>query len=159
MKNYRTYIGIDVAKLTLDYCIVKEDPQLEQGQILNTQKSVDKFLKTLKKTGCQMNETLFVFENTGIYSSLLALVLSENSLDYAQVPALEIKRSLGITRGKSDKVDAKEIAHYAKRNTDKIALSTLPELSLQQLKIVFAEREKTVAAIKTFERTKENEMS
>lgn len=49
MKNYRTYIGIDVAKLTLDYCIVKEDPQLEQGQILNTQKSVDKFLKTLKK--------------------------------------------------------------------------------------------------------------
>ncbi|MBL0073819.1 MAG: hypothetical protein IPP34_19250 [Bacteroidetes bacterium] len=70
----------------------------------------------------------------------------------------EIKRSLGITRGKSDKVDAKEIAHYAKRNTDKIALSTLPELSLQQLKIVFAEREKTVAAIKTFERTKENEM-
>jgi transposase len=105
-----------------------------------------------------MNETLFVFENTGIYSSLLALVLSENSLDYAQVPALEIKRSLGITRGKSDKVDAKEIAHYAKRNTDKIALSILPEISLQQLKIVFAEREKTVAAIKTFERTKENEM-
>ena len=105
-----------------------------------------------------MNETLFVFENTGIYSSLLALVLSENKLDYAQVPALEIKRSLGITRGKSDKVDAKEIAHYAKRNTDKIALSILPEISLQQLKIVFAEREKTVAAIKTFERTKENEM-
>ena len=158
MKNYRTYIGIDVAKLTLDYCIVKEDPQLEQGQILNTQKSVDKFLKTLKKTGCEMNEILFVFENTGIYSSLLALVLSENKLDYAQVPALEIKRSLGITRGKSDKVDAKEIAHYAKRNTDKIALSILPEISLQQLKIVFAEREKTVAAIKTFERTKENEM-
>lgn len=105
-----------------------------------------------------MNEILFVFENTGIYSSLLALVLSENKLDYAQVPALEIKRSLGITRGKSDKVDAKEIAHYAKRNTEKIALSILPEISLQQLKIVFAEREKTVAAIKTFERTKENEM-
>lgn len=158
MKNYRTYIGIDVAKLTLDYCLLSQDSHLEQGHILNTQKSVDKFLKTLKKAGCQMNETLFVFENTGIYSSLLALVLSENKLDYAQVPALEIKRSLGITRGKSDKVDAKEIAQYAKRNTDKITLSILPELSLQQLKIVFAEREKTVAAIKTFERTKENEM-
>lgn len=26
-----------------------------------------------------MNETLFVFENTGIYSSLLALVLSETN--------------------------------------------------------------------------------
>lgn len=158
MKNYRTHLGIDVAKLTLDFCLITEDQQPEQGQILNTLKSINTFLKTLKKSGCQMDDTLFVFENTGIYSSLLALVLSENELDYAQVPALEIKRSLGITRGKSDKVDAKEIAHYAKRNTDKITLSVLPELSLQQLKLVFSEREKTVAAIKTFERTKENEM-
>ena len=158
MKNYRTYIGIDVAKLTLDFCLLTEDQQPEQDQILNTLKSIDTFLKKLNKSGSQMNNTLFVFENTGIYSSLLALVLSENSLDYAQVPALEIKRSLGITRGKSDKVDAKEIAHYAKRNADKITLSVLPELSLQQLKLVFSEREKTVAAIKIFERTKENEM-
>ena len=158
MKNYRTHIGIDVAKLTLDFCLLTEDQQPEQDQILNTQKSIDNFLKKSNKSGYQMDNTLFVFENTGIYSSLLALVLSENNLDYAQVPALEIKRSLGITRGKSDKVDAKEIAHYAKRNADKIKLSVLPELSLQQLKLVFSEREKTVAAIKIFERTKENEM-
>ena len=158
MKNYTTYLGIDVAKLTLDYCLVTEDGQLERDQILNTQKSINTFLKNLKKAGHNLNEILFVFENTGIYSSLISLVLSENELDYAQVPALEIKRSLGITRGKSDKVDAKEIAYYAKRNTDKISLSVLPELNLQQLKIVFSEREKTIAAIKVFERTLENEM-
>ena len=158
MKNYTTYLGIDVAKLTLDFCLVTEDGQLERGQILNTQKSINVFLKNLRKAGHDMQEILFVFENTGIYSSLLSLVLSENELDYAQVPALEIKRSLGITRGKSDKVDAKEIAYYAKRNTDKITLSVLPELNIQQLKIVFAEREKTIAAIKVFERTMENEM-
>ena len=121
-------------------------------------KNIHIWLKNLKKAGQNLDKTLFVFENTGVYSSLLSMVLSENELDYAQVPALEIKRSLGITRGKSDKVDAKEIAHYAKRNTDKIALSTLPELNLQQLKLIFSEREKTIAAIKTFERTLENEM-
>ena len=158
MKNYRTYLGIDVGKLTLDYCVVTEDQQLERGQVLNTQRSLNLFLKNLKKSGHDLKAMLFVFENTGIYSSLLSLVLNENELDYAQVPALEIKRSLGITRGKSDKVDAKEIAYYAKRNTDKISLSVLPELNLQQLKIVFAEREKTIAAIKVFERTMENEM-
>ena len=158
MKNYTTYLGIDVAKLTLDFCLVTEDGQLERGQILNTQKSINVFLKNLRKGGHDLKEMLFIFENTGIYSSLLSLVLSENELDYAQVPALEIKRSLGITRGKSDKVDAKEIAYYAKRNTDKITLSALPELNIQQLKIVFAEREKTIAAIKVFERTTENEM-
>ena len=158
MKNYTTYLGIHVAKLTLDFCLVTEDGQLERGQILNTQKSINVFLKNLRKGGHDLKETLFIFENTGVYSSLLSLVLSENELDYAQVPALEIKRSLGITRGKSDKVDAKEIAYYAKRNTDKITLSVLPELNIQQLKIVFAEREKTIAAIKVFERTMENEM-
>ena len=158
MKNYRTHVGIDVSKLTLDYCLLQEDQKLVQGQILNTQKSVKTFLKALEKEGFHLEEALFVFENTGIYSSILSLVLSESVLDYAQVPALEIKRSLGITRGKSDKVDAKEIAQYAKRNTDKITLSTLPELSLQQLKMVFSEREKTIAAIKVFERTMENEM-
>lgn len=158
MKNYRTYVGIDVAKLTLDYCLVTEDQQPEREQILNTQKSINSFLRNLKKSGHDLTKILFVFENTGIYSSLLSLVLSENELDYAQVPALEIKRSLGITRGKSDKVDAKEIAYYAKRNTDKITLSVLPELNLQQLKIIFSEREKTIASIKVFERTMENEM-
>ena len=158
MKNYRTHVGIDVSKLTLDYCLLQEDQKLVRGQILNTQKSVKIFLKALEKEGFHLEEALFVFENTGIYSSILSLVLSESVLDYAQVPALEIKRSLGITRGKSDKVDAKEIAQYAKRNTDKITLSTLPELSLQQLKMVFSEREKTIAAIKVFERTMENEM-
>ena len=158
MKNYRTHVGIDVAKLTLDYCLLQEDQKPVRGQILNTQKSIKTFLKGLEKEGFHLEEALFVFENTGIYSSLLSLVLNESELDYAQVPALEIKRSLGITRGKSDKVDAKEIAQYAKRNTDKITLSTLPELSLQQLKMVFSEREKTIAAIKVFERTMENEM-
>ena len=158
MKNYRTHAGIDVAKLTLDYCLLQEDQKPVRGQILNTQKSIKTFLKALEKEGFHLEEALFVFENTGIYSSLLSLVLNESELDYAQVPALEIKRSLGITRGKSDKVDAKEIAQYAKRNTDKIMLSTLPELSLQQLKMVFSEREKTIAAIKVFERTMENEM-
>ena len=158
MKNYRTHVGIDVSKLTLDYCLLQEDQKLVRGQILNTQKSVKTFLKALEKEGFHLEEALFVFENTGIYSSILSLVLSESVLDYAQVPALEIKHSLGITRGKSDKVDAKEIAQYAKRNADKITLSTMPELSLQQLKMVFSEREKTIAAIKVFERTMENEM-
>lgn len=67
MKNYRTHIGFDVAKLTLDFCLITEDHQPERGQILNTQKSVNTFLKTLKKSGCQMEDILFVFENTGIY--------------------------------------------------------------------------------------------
>ena len=31
MKNYTTYLGIDVAKLTLDFCLVTEDQHQERG--------------------------------------------------------------------------------------------------------------------------------
>ena len=104
MKNYRTYLGIDVGKLTLDYCVVTEDQQLEIGQVLNTQRSLNLFLKNLKNSGHDLKEMLFVFENTGIYSSLLYLVLNENELVYGQIHALEIKRSLWITRAKCGKI-------------------------------------------------------
>lgn len=107
MKNYTTYLGIDVSKLTLDYCLLHNEENPLQGQILNTQKSLQTFLKTLEKDGFQLTEVLFVFENTGIYSSLVSMVLNENELNYAQVTALEIKRSSVITRGKSEKVDVK----------------------------------------------------
>ena len=43
MKNYATHVGIDVAKLTLDYCLLQEDQKPVQGQILNTQKSLKSF--------------------------------------------------------------------------------------------------------------------
>ncbi|REC59018.1 IS110 family transposase, partial [Chryseobacterium pennae] len=56
----------------------------------------------------------YCFENTGNYGLLLASLLEERQLLYYQVPALEIKLSQGIQRGKNDKVDAWRIARYAK---------------------------------------------
>jgi transposase len=60
-----------------------------------------------------MKKTLFCFENTGIYSLPLAYYLSENNLNYWKVPVIEIKRSKGISRGKSDKTDSKNCLSQA----------------------------------------------
>jgi len=46
------------------------------------QRFISSFLKNLKKAGHNLDEIPFVFENTGIYSSLISSVLSENELDY-----------------------------------------------------------------------------
>lgn len=72
------------------------------------------------------------------------------------VPAIEIKRSKGISRGKNDKADAKDIALYSLRNIDKLNLSSVPEKEIQQIKLLFSEREKLVKAILLFESSKEN---
>jgi len=52
-------------------------------------------------------------EHTGVYALPLCSTLSDKKLLCTLVPALEIQRSCGIQRGKSDKSDARLIAQYA----------------------------------------------
>ena len=153
-KIYKNYLGIDVSKKTLDYCLLNEEgAKLTQGKIQNEQGSIRKFINELKEA----EETLIIFENTGIYSSLLSFVLSESGLNYSEVPSLEIKRSQGITRGKTDQLDSFQIASYGVRNWDKIQLSTYPAECYQKLQLLFTEREKLISCIKTMSRTGECE--
>lgn len=158
MKNYKYYIGIDVSKLTLDFYISDFSAQFTaNGRVSNDTRGMKELFKELKKCKISNEECLFCFENTGVYSMKLCLVLSESKMDFAQCSALEIKQSKGICRGKSDKADAKDIALYALRNIDKIKLSDVPETDILSLKLLYAEREKTVDAIKDFGSTAENE--
>ena len=53
------------------------------------------------------------------------------------VPANEIKRSIGLVRGKNDKIDARRIAQYCKRFHDKLKPSKLPDQYLLELKQLF----------------------
>jgi transposase len=84
----------------------------------------------------------------------LSSCLSENNLDYWVVPAIEIKRSKGISRGKNDKSDVKDIALYSIRNIDKLKLLTLLEKVIQQLKLLNTEGEKVMKSYKLFEAIK-----
>lgn len=158
MKNYLFHVGIDISKSKLDVVILeKEMPNVSNHFIVeNNVKGVKEILKNLIKQKIDLSKVLFCCENTGVYTFPLSSYLSENKLDYWVVPAIEIKRSKGISRGKNDKADAKDIALYSIRNIDKLKLSTLPETAIQQLKLLFAEREKVMKAFKLFEATKEN---
>lgn len=140
--KFTEIIGIDVSKDTLDVCL----------HSLNTFDMVDNTVKGFrsmitwvkKQTTCPVDEVLFCFEHTGIYSSMLVKYLSEKQLNFAMVPGLEIKRSLGIQRGKNDKVDAEKIALYAYHRRDEIEIYQTPEKSLSKLKELLSLREKLV---------------
>ena len=111
----------------------------------------------MEKLGYNLTQTLICFENTGVYSIKLGEVLSELNAYYSEVSALEINKSKGITRGKDDKTDAKMIALYALRNIDKIVLSKVTDEAIQELKLLFAEREKIQKSITSLKMTQENE--
>lgn len=155
-KSYSVFIGLDVSKDKLDYCITtKEDTQHQFGMIANTAKAITGFLKSASRKYSK-SELLFCLENTGVYSMPLCYWLQANGLDYWVVSALQIRRSKGITRGKTDKADARDIALYALSHLHQLTLSKLPENDFVELRLLLAEREKVVKAISLFQTTSEN---
>jgi transposase len=135
-------VGIDVSKLTLDVVIHKSR---EYHQFENSNRGFAKLSKwALKQSNVNRENLLYVFEHTGLYSYQLAQYLSEKSFHFVIVPGLEIKRSLGISRGKEDKVDATKIARYAYRLRDEIELTVLPSEELRRLKNLLSLRDRMV---------------
>src|SRR5439155_13718214 len=65
--------------------------------------------------------------------------------------------SKGITRGKTDKADARDIAAYALSHVQELKLSELPQDDFIELRLLLAEREKVVKAINLFSATAENQ--
>ena len=157
-KNYCTFVGIDVSKEKLDYCIISNSniskPQF--GIITNNSKGINKFIAGIKNKHSANEQVLFCLENTGVYSMPVSYWLQFNGIDYWVVSPLEIKRSKGLVRGKSDKADAKDIANYALTHLNKIKLTKIPEDDIVELRLLMAEREKLVRAIAIFKSTNEN---
>ena len=137
-KRYKTHIGIDVSKDTIDVYVYNKQ---EHKRFNNQVKQFTTFLQWVSKiSGTEKGERLIVFEDTGTYAEELSEFLYQAGEYFAVVPALEIKRSLGIQRGKSDKKDSKLIAEYAYRFEDKIKLTKLPKETLRQLKKLRSQR-------------------
>jgi transposase len=158
MKKFTCYIGIDVSKLKLDVAVLYECDSTTKTDYYVIDNNGKSIAQLAKKVLCDYppEQILFCFEDTGIYSLPLAYYLSDNGLSYWQVPAIEIKRSKGISRGKSDKTDSKGIAFYAYSHMHKFRLSSLSPKSIQKLRLLFSEREKILKGLSSFERTSEN---
>lgn len=157
MKNYCFHIGIDVSKLKLDVNLLNIQTLVSEHFVLkNDVKSIKLFIKTLTKRKIDICDVLFCCENTGIYTNHLITISADLNLDLWVVPAIEIKRSKGISRGKNDKTDAKDISYYSLRNIDKLSLFTLAELDILKLKMLYTEREKALKSLLIMQTSKEN---
>lgn len=157
MKSYKLIIGIDVSKLKLDVWLLIDPKGSQQHHFIvtNNEKGIKEIIKRIKHQKIKLDDCLICFENTGVYSMPLSYYLSKAGVDHWVVAALEIKRSKGITRGKNDKNDSKEIAFYAYTHIHKLQLNQIPEKEITQLKILFTEREKLVKTIRIMDSTKE----
>lgn len=131
--EFKTFVGIDVSKNTLDVSIHGHQ---ETKVFANSKKGFKEMINWVKKQKEEpADPLLFCFEHTGLYSVALSVYLSDCGLSFAQVPALEIKRSMGVTRGKSDQIDAQRIARYVYLHRETIQLSVIPSPALRKLQV------------------------
>lgn len=129
--TFSFFVGIDVSKLTLDVFIHEKQAH---RKFKNDRNGFEMLMSWVEKhTGRARESVLFCFEHTGLYSLPLAMFLEENSRTFSMISALEIKRSLGITRGKNDYVDSKRIADYSNRFQDRILPTKLPAKDITRL--------------------------
>jgi len=133
-------IGIDVSKLLIDACIHTKQIVF---QFENSNEGFKKMMQWISSnTPFLSQEMMFVFENTGMYSHQLSLFLTKEKQSFFVASGLEIKRSIGIARGKDDQIDAKRIALYGYRLKEELNPSKLPENRILRLKSLLSLRTK-----------------
>ncbi|NYJ28075.1 IS110 family transposase [Allomuricauda sp. ARW1Y1] len=141
--KFKDAIGIDVSKNTIDVFI--HGPKLTQ-QFENDLKGFKKMYKwaTSHYSGDDFDHVIFCFEYTGIYSTPLSIFLDDLKQAFILVAPLQIKKSMGMVRGKNDKVDAYRIAEYAYLRRDLIKPTKIPSKNIMKLQKLISLREKLV---------------
>ncbi len=140
--KFKEALGIDVSKKKID--VVLHCTRVYK-QFSNTVKGFKELLKwSEKQTGLEVAQLLICFEHTGLYSLPLAVFLSEQKIAFCMESALQIKRSLGLTRGKNDSIDAKRIAEYVYLRREQLKPFVLPSINVLKLQKLLSLRERMV---------------
>ena len=142
------FIGVDISKDSLDVSVVSPSNAsvFYYCRVTNNKTGFAKLLTWLKHN-CEdvpISDWKVCMENTGIYSLGLNCFLHDKGIWQTLENALQIKRSMGVLRGKNDKADSKIIALYAFRFADKLKPYVLPSATLLRLRALFAQRERLV---------------
>jgi len=140
------FVGVDISKDRLDLALLKEESygKYVSKSVVNEFNGFDEILNWLKNHRVNITDCLFCMEHTGTYGLMFFAWLSQVKIDYAVIPALEIKRSMEITRGKNDQIDAIRIADYAFSNRVKLEPFSLPSVNMLQIKQLLTYRSQLV---------------
>ena len=151
------FVGIDVSKKTLDCAILRlgcKETEAVCFQVQNGESGFQNLCTKIKSRKIATSQLVIAMENTGMYCFELCCFLEAASIDYCVFNALHIKLSLGLIRGKNDKVDAIRLACYTRLHREELEFSHLPSPTILHLKVLIAERKhytRALADVKNFD--------
>ena len=145
-------VGIDISKEKIDASaidvrdsqlgVVKLDYQVFENRPMGFRRMLVWARHLIKGVG--LEDVLFCCETTGGYDRCLCDYVYAKGLDIWREGALQIKRSMGVRKGKDDKADSLAIAEYAMRHMDKAVMYETPSDTVRELKALFLYRHKLV---------------
>lgn len=144
--QFTQLLGVDIAKNKIDVALSqnKANAPMVNHQFANSLGGYKKMLIWLKKQGIAFDNLLVCMENTGIYHRpLVDFLQKEKVFAWVENP-VTIKWSLGLARGKTDKMDAQKICLYAFRNQDKAKAYSAKDQSIQKVSHLLAARERLI---------------
>jgi transposase len=142
--EFKNFIGIDISKETFDLALIKNSElgSITSSQFSNDPQGIQQLEEFLKRNQIHKEDTIICMEHTGIYCRFLSQYLTENHYNVWLEMPVQILRSLGIQRGKNDKVDAKRIAEYTLLKKDKVVLWEPPREVVLQIHDLLALRDR-----------------
>jgi len=139
---YSFFIGCDISKTYFDGSFNKNQIPVYAGRFSNDISGFKLFVKELKLyTDVPEPSWLVCFENTGVYSKPLLEWLFSQGISCREENALTISRSMGLRRGKDDKIDSKDICRYIFEKRDSIQPSKLSNPLIVKLKKLLSRRD------------------
>lgn len=138
------FIGIDVSASWLDLSIRSDGRK--KGLSHRFDNDLKGFKALLKWVVGQIGtaslaQSVFILEHTGLYDLELTHFLHSKGLAYSHCNPVEIQYSLGIQRGKNDRIDAARIAQYGQEKGAAIVLSQPASKELITLHRLFSQRD------------------
>lgn len=151
MEQFHLFVGIDVSKDWLDIALLSSDKKTSKLlRIANVRAEIDAFL-----SDTDFDEALFCLEHTGRYGDRFLEASAAKGLCVWVEHPLQLKRSQGMVRGKTDALDAMRIAEYARRFADKAVPRKAEESVVAQLRKLQSKRSLLVKTLKQLKQAKE----
>jgi len=142
MPNYSFFIGCDISKSFFDVAHLEDGPAIYLGRFDNDIDGYLNLIKSLRKvTNISIDKWVICFENTGCYSKPLLKWMHSYGINCIEENPLRISRSLGLRRGKSDKIDSLDICRYVFEKQDIVALTKPLNRTITKLKKFLSRRD------------------
>ena len=143
MCKFSNFLGIDVSKDFFDAVVILNNDKKNavHCQFSNDIKGLKEMVKWLKSNKSTKQNTLVCLEHTGMYGKIIIQYLLSKEFNLWVEMSLKIIQSIGLQRGKNDKIDAERIAYYALKNHEEAKFYEAPRKVVEQIRKLISLRE------------------